>query len=92
MHRRQVEARGNALEKLQAENDALTDDYNGLRARFAASEAEAIAKVMELEGRLAAARADAAAAPAAAAPPQRDSGAPPVGCAFADLLLCIVGL
>ena len=74
-----MEARGNALEKLQSENDALTDDYNGLRVRFAASEAEAAAKLTDLEARLAAAEAEAAAAPAAA-PLHGDNSKPLVCC------------
>lgn len=37
----QVEARGNALERLREENEGLTSDYNHLRERLGAKEAEA---------------------------------------------------
>ena len=37
----QVEARGNALERLREENEGLTSDYNHLRERLSAKEAEA---------------------------------------------------
>ena len=37
----QVEARGNALERLREENEGLTSDYNHLRKRLGAKEAEA---------------------------------------------------
>ena len=37
---KQVEARGNALERLREENEGLTTDYNRLRERLSAKEAE----------------------------------------------------
>jgi septal ring factor EnvC (AmiA/AmiB activator) len=51
-----VEARGNALEKLQAENEALVDDYNALRGRADAAGAEAAQQLAGLERQLAEAR------------------------------------
>ena len=36
-----MEARGNALERLREENEGLTNDYNHLRERLSAKEAEA---------------------------------------------------
>ncbi|CAK0744384.1 hypothetical protein CVIRNUC_001543 [Coccomyxa viridis] len=59
----EVEARGNALERLREENEGLTADYNGLRERFGAKEAEARAAasaVQALEKQLRAARSSAA--------------------------------
>ncbi len=58
-----MEARGNALERLREENEGLTADYNGLRERFGAKEAEARAAasaVQALEKQLRAARSSAA--------------------------------
>ena len=58
----QVEARGNALERLREENEGLTADYNSLRERFGAKEAEARAAasaVQALEKQLRAARSSA---------------------------------
>ena len=57
-----MEARGNALERLREENEGLTADYNSLRERFGAKEAEAQAAasaVQDLEKQLRAARSSA---------------------------------
>ena len=57
-----MEARGNALERLREENEGLTADYNSLRERFGAKEAEAKAAasaVQALEKQLRAARSSA---------------------------------
>lgn len=58
----QVEARGNALERLREENEGLTEDYNHLRERLGAKEAEvqaAASAVRDLEQQLGAARSSA---------------------------------
>ena len=60
-----MEARGNALEKLRDENDALANDYNAVKERLAIADAarstaEAAAKAAE--HRVAEAQAEAAAA------------------------------
>ena len=59
---RQVEARGNALERLREDNEGLTADYNSLRERFGAKEAEAraaAAAVRDIEKQLRAAKSSA---------------------------------
>ncbi len=58
----QVEARGNALERLREENEGLTNDYNRLRERLSAKEAEAQAAasaVNDLKRQLATSRSSA---------------------------------
>jgi hypothetical protein len=60
-----VEARGNALERIREENDALTNDYNALRAHSAALEAESNATISDLQKQLEEARRSAAQARAA---------------------------
>ena len=57
-----MEARGNALERLREENEGLTADYNSLRERFGAKEAEARAAgaaMRDIEKQLRAARSSA---------------------------------
>ena len=55
----QVEARGNALERLREENEGLIADYNHLRERLGAKEAEtqtAAAALSEMKRQLMTAR------------------------------------
>ena len=57
-----MEARGNALERLREENEGLTTDYNRLRERLSAKEAEvqaAVSAMRDMEQQFRAARSSA---------------------------------
>lgn len=57
-----MEARGNALERLREENEGLTTDYNHLRERLSAKEAEvqaAVSAMRHMEQQFRAARSSA---------------------------------